>query len=190
MLIISMIEMKEKIAYTGTGDIVGKPLEGVSAHVSKEDELLIQGPQMYVRYLGDSKQASFFHSGDLGAVDKDGTIILHGRKKDMIIKKGYNIYPGLFEGTISSVPGIRACAMVGIYNAQTEDEEIALFVAKDPSSDLSSNTLRSMLAQGPYSIDKAALPDKIIFIDTLPYSGRSKKVDKQKLQGMIKKYYL
>lgn len=186
MLIISIVPMEEKIAYNGDGDFLGKPLGEVSVDISADDEMLISGPQMYTHYLGDSGTARFFPSGDLGRVDPDGNIIMLGRKKDMIIRKGYNLYPGLFESTITTIPDIEDCALVGHYDESTEDEKVILFVAKRADSPLSESNILSQLRNGSHSIDKQALPDKIIFIEELPRSGRSKKIDKAELRNKAK----
>ncbi|MEK7105727.1 MAG: class I adenylate-forming enzyme family protein, partial [Patescibacteria group bacterium] len=180
----SLISMKEKLGRASDGDVLGKPLGGVSAVISDENELLVAGPQMYERYLGDTEKAQYFYSGDLGKIEEDGTLVMLGRKKDMIIKQGYNIYPALFETIISSIPGVHECAMIGVYNSFTEDEEVILYVVKAESSTISTAELTHYLKNGQYSIDRAALPDKIIFINELPYSGRSKKVSKAELRAM------
>ena len=181
MLIISIVSMDEKIAYKSEGDLLGKPLAGVSVKISEDNEMLIFGPQMYTRYLGDS-EAKFFNSGDLGIVDSNNNIVMLGRKKDMIIRNGYNLYPGIFENTISSIPGIAECALVGLYNKKSEDEEVVLVVVKSFDIDISDSKLRQFLQTGQYSIDRQALPDKIIFVKELPKSGRSNKIDKKKLR--------
>ncbi len=181
MLIIAKVSMEEKLLYTGPGDLLGRPLDSVVVHLTDDNELISRGPQMYDRYLGGEK-AEYFYSGDLGTVDQDGNVIMLGRKKDMMIRKGYNIYPGLFETTISQIQGVRECAMVGVYDEHVEDEKIVLFVVKDPTIDLTEVSLRRSLTSGTQSIDRQALPDRIVFIESLPYAGRSKKIDKTKLQ--------
>ena len=44
------------------------------------------------------------------------SLVLLGRKKDMIIRGSHNIYPELIEGTIAGIPGVRRCAIVGLYD--------------------------------------------------------------------------
>lgn len=184
MLIISTVLMEDKLAYSGDGDFLGTPLPGVAVQISDEHEMLIAGPQMYTHYLGDSK-AEFFFSGDLGTLNAGGTIVMLGRKKDMIIRKGYNLYPGIFESTISKIPGIQECAIVGRYNDDAEDEKVTLFIVKEANSTISKSDIETKLRSGQYSIDAQALPDDIVFIDELPRSGRSKKIDKSELRKNI-----
>lgn len=184
MLIISTILMEDKLAYVGEGDFLGRPLPGISVHISDDKEMLITGPQMYTHYLGCTT-AEFFFSGDLGEINADGSIVMLGRKKDMIIRKGFNIYPGIYESTISKIPGIQECAFVGQYDNSTEDEKVILFLVKEPNSLITTSDVEIKLRSGTYSIDTQALPDEIIFIDELPRSGRSRKVDKVRLHKEI-----
>jgi acyl-coenzyme A synthetase/AMP-(fatty) acid ligase len=185
MLPISLIEMKEKINYKGKGDLLGKPTKGVIIKISDDKEILVSGSQLFVKYLGDNENAKCFYSGDLGEIDSEGNIVLLGRKKDMIIRKGFNVYPTLFESSISKIPGIIECSMVGVYDTKTEDEKIVLFVVSGLKE--FKEKLKKILITGQYSIDSYAYPDDIIFIESMPRSGRSNKIDKKILKGMARK---
>jgi long-chain acyl-CoA synthetase len=187
MLAISTVEMHEKINYTGEGDLVGKPAKGVQITIAEDKEILASGPQLFVNYLGDSEPAKVFHSGDLGDLDKDGNVVLLGRKKDMIIRKGYNVYPSLFEAGISKIPGVVECAMVGIYDDSKEDEKIVLFVVSNSREHSFVDSLKASLKAGSNSIDAYAYPDKIMIVPAMPRSGRSKKIDKKALRDLASK---
>ena len=187
MLPISLVEMQEKINYKGAGDLLGKPTKGVQVKISEDKEILVSGSQLFVKYLGDKENAEYFYSGDLGEMDNQGNIILLGRKKDMIIRKGFNVYPTLFEVSISKIPGIIECSMVGVYDNKTEDEKIALFIVSNSETLAFKDKLKKLLNTGQYSIDSYAYPDDIIFIEKMPRSGRSKKIDKKILQVMARK---
>jgi acyl-CoA synthetase (AMP-forming)/AMP-acid ligase II len=183
MLIISLMNANDKIEYSTQGDVLGRPLESMNVISNNDNELLVSGPQKFTHYLGKS-ESEYFESGDLGFVDEDGFIVMTGRKNDMIIKNGVNIYPGIFEKTIRSIPGVVNVAMVGKYNDQKEDEEVFLFIEKNKN--ISINDILNKLKTGEYSIDSYALPDNILFISELPYGGRSKKVDKKYLRDSLK----
>ncbi len=187
MLPISLVEMQEKINYKGKGDLLGKPTKGVEIKISEDKEILVSGSQLFVKYLGDNEKAKYFYSGDLGEIDNEGNIILLGRKKDMIIRKGFNIYPTLFEVSISKMPEIIECSIVGVYDDKTEDEKIVLFVVSNRDALAFRDKLKKLLITGQYSIDSYAIPDEIIFIESMPRSGRSKKIDKKVLQYLARK---
>ena len=140
--------------------------------------MILSGEGLFDRYLGD--EAVYKHpTGDMARIDEQGRIVLLGRKKDMIIRGKHNIYPPLFEATIRQIEGVTDCAMVGVYNPEKADEEIVLFIESD--SLLDEKSLREQLLSGDNSIDLYAQPDSIIF-ETLPYSGRSHKLDKKALR--------
>jgi len=187
MLPICGVTLAEKLAYGGPGDLVGRPLPGVGVRLSDDGELVVSGPNLFSHYLGGDESPVLEHAtGDTAFLDDQGRVVLTGRKKDMIIKGAYNIYPSLFEPTIEKVPGVRACAMVGIYRECASDEEIVLVVEGEPGVERASleRTLRRELLHGPLSIDTYAQPDRILFAP-LPRSGRSNKIDKKRLRRMI-----
>ena len=185
ILPISRVTMSEKLAFTGKGDLLGTPFSSVNVRI-ESDEIIVSGPNLCRSYFG-SEALSEYRTGDLGAIDDKGRIILLGRKKDMIIKGNYNIYPTLFESIIARIPGVKHCALIGIYREDKSDEEIVLVIETDTEEPKEQFRLRLKreLASGSHSIDAYAHPDRIIFMD-LPLSGRSKKVDKNLLREHIR----
>jgi acyl-CoA synthetase (AMP-forming)/AMP-acid ligase II len=105
--------------------------------------------------------------------------VLTGRKKDMIIRRNFNLYPGLYEPTINRIPGVTECAFVGVYDEKRHDEVVALFV--ETHKPLTENALRKAMETGAYSIDREAMPDLIV-LQPLPRAGRQSKVDKNALR--------
>jgi len=185
ILPVSMVEMREKIRWQEPGDFIGAPLPGITASVADDGELLLKGKGLYSRYLGQAA-CSGLATGDLCKIVK-GNIILLGRKKDMIIRREYNIYPALYEPTILQIPGVRDCALIGIYNDTKEDEEVVLVVVPEQWEDRDriAAVVKRELANGNNAIDAQALPDRIERLFSLPVSGRSKKVDKRALRSTL-----
>ncbi len=185
ILPISYVELQDKINLNTNGDLLGTVANGVTIRII-DNEICVSGKNLFNRYLGLDKVTEHY-TGDLGTLDKNGLVLL-GRKKDMIIRKNYNIYPSIFESTISNIRGIKNCAMVGIYNDELEDEKIYLAIEKDMTLQEDNKTFEKRifneLSKGEHSIDKTALPDKIIIME-LPLSGRTQKIDKNKI-----KYYI
>lgn len=185
ILPISRVSMSEKLEFTGKGDLLGTPFSSVTVRI-ESDEIIVSGPNQCRSYFG-SEGLQEYRTGDLGTIDNEGRIILLGRKKDMIIKGNFNIYPTLFESVIARIYGVKQCALIGIYRENKSDEEIILVVESDaaePEEQFRAR-LRRELASGPHSIDSYAQPDRIIFMD-LPLSGRSKKMDKNVLREKVK----
>ncbi len=180
-LIISTIDGKEKINSDFPGDVVGKPVEGISMSMANDGEILVQSPQLFSRYLHLSSRETPHHTGDLGYMAPDGTLVLNGRKKDMIIRRDTNIYPAIYEKTIKNIPKISEAVMIGVYSEPKHDEEVILVVESDNYSE---NELMNLLRSGKYSIDHEALPDKIIF-RKIPLSGRQQKIDRKTLRAEL-----
>ena len=101
----------------------------------------------------------------------------------MIIRRDTNIYPAIYEKTIKNIPGIVEAVIVGAYSEAKHDEEVFLVVESDAYSEAE---LMKMLQSGKYSIDKEALPDKILF-KKIPVSGRQNKVDRKMLRAELSK---
>jgi len=185
ILPVATVELEDKIAFAGDGDLVGAPVSGVTARISASGELLVRGPHLFAGYLGDPPVHEHA-TGDHARLD-NGRIVLLGRGKDMIIRREHNIYPELHEPVIETIPGVRRCAMVGVYDERIADERIVLAVESDGACDEPAlmRTLQRELRHGSARIDDAAQPDLIIFTP-LPESGRSRKVDKHALRALAR----
>ena len=180
-LVVATVDGREKAQLpTETGDVVGRPAPGVDIRFAPDGEILLRSPQMYSRYLHLDSRDEWHASGDFGHLDPEGRLVLTGRKKDMIIRRNFNLYPGLYEPTINRIPGVTESAFVGVFDEKKQDETVLLFV--ETHRPITEAALRRALAFGPYSIDQEALPDRIIF-GTLPRKGRQSKVDKNALRN-------
>jgi acyl-CoA synthetase (AMP-forming)/AMP-acid ligase II len=182
-LVVTSIDGRLKaLLPTEAGDILGTPVAGVALDFAPDGEIMVQSPQLYQRYLHESDRNAWHASGDLGHLDAAGRLVLTGRKKDMIIRRNFNLYPGLYEPTINRIPGVTECAFVGVYDPHKHDEVVALFV--ETHLPIPQKAIQNALQQGPFSIDQEALPDKI-FLQTLPRAGRQNKVDKNALRQQL-----
>ncbi|MBE1875300.1 AMP-binding protein [Myceligenerans pegani] len=121
------------------GDLVGTPLDGVTARIDAPDddgvgELVISGPSLMAGYLADldaGRPAAVEHrTGDLARVDDLGRLMLVGRTRDMIIRGTVNIYPGLFEPRVRALPGVGDALMVGV-PMDDGDERVVLVLVAD-----------------------------------------------------------
>ena len=184
ILPVARVSLAQKLAYPGDGDLVGECVAGVNARVSTDGELLLSGPNLFARYFGEP--VCMEHAtGDLARL-VDGSIALLGRRKDMIIRGRFNIYPELYETVIERIDGVKRCAMIGIHDMGPADERVVLVVEPRAvgAGEVLKKRLWRELRNGPYSIDAAALPD-VIMIMALPTIGRSSKVDKGRLREIV-----
>ncbi|WP_344922830.1 class I adenylate-forming enzyme family protein [Streptosporangium oxazolinicum] len=174
---IAIASAREKLAHS-EGDLLGAPLPGVGVRVAEDGELFVSGPHLARCYLGEEPLREVA-TGDLVRLEGDRLVLL-GRKKDMILRDGVNIYPGLYESGIAALPGVAEAAIVGLSDPETGDEEVVLAVVPEDGYD--EGLLRKAL---PEIVDAAALPDRIEPLDAFPRSGRADKLDRAALRDLV-----
>lgn len=185
MLPVALVESREKLAAGEDGDLVGHLVAGVEARVADDGELFLRGPGLYRGYLGQPRVVEHA-SGDLARIDDAGRIVLLGRKKEMLIRREHNIYPSLYEDSLSAIEGVHACAMVSVVTDDGTDERIVLAVEPAPgqqAGELRGRIERAM-ADGSCPIDRFAVPDAIVF-GAIPHGGRSNKLDRPRLSALV-----
>jgi acyl-CoA synthetase (AMP-forming)/AMP-acid ligase II len=162
------------------GDWLGFPAPTVEMRVEAE-EFCVRSPQLFQGYFLQQPRDVWHPTGDLGRIEADGSVTLTGRKKDMLIRGNFNIYPALYEPTINRMPGVADCALIGIYDESIHDERVILFIEPEPNATVQPEQWMKWLTQGAYAIDKPALPDEIR-TTTLPRKGRQNKIDRVQLR--------
>ena len=98
-------------------------------------EIWISGPVLFSGYLGGkplSSPAAWFATGDLGLLTEDGYLSVRGRKDDLIISGGENIFPAEIERQARGFPGISACAAVGVEDPEWGERPVLFVEAEDP----------------------------------------------------------
>lgn len=133
-------------------------------------EITCQVPWIMNGYGGAPEQTlsrfnpdGFFRTGDIGKLDKNGNLMICGRKKDLIIRGGYNIFPAELERVMLKLPYIHEACVIG-YQDSLLGERIAAFIrSSDPG--LSCTSVRAALSR---HIAKYKLPDHIICMDRIP----------------------
>ncbi|WP_020498682.1 class I adenylate-forming enzyme family protein [Sciscionella marina] len=97
-------------------------------------EIAIRGPQVMLGYHGHPQETAqvlrdgWLHTGDVGIVDERGYLHIVDRTKDMLIYKGYNVYPSELERLLRSCPGVRDAAVVGVPDPEAGDLPVAFVV--------------------------------------------------------------
>lgn len=141
--VATMLRPEEAIAHVGTAGracsitrIAVMSSEGVIADTG-EGEILLRSLATMQGYWNrpDETAAAFadgwLHTGDVGAIDADGFLTITGRKKDMIISGGLNVYPSEIEAVLHRVPGIREASVVGVPDEKWGEIAVAVVVADD-----------------------------------------------------------
>jgi long-chain acyl-CoA synthetase len=97
---------------------VGTPIGGVEVRVAEDGEILVRGGNVSQGYYGGAAEAAasdgWLHTGDIGEQDREGRLMIRGRKKDMIVlPDGRKVFPEDIEAVLRSVAGVRDCAVIG-----------------------------------------------------------------------------
>jgi long-chain acyl-CoA synthetase len=119
----------------------------------------------------------WFHTGDLAWVDEDGYFFIVDRKKDMIIRGGYNVYPRELEEILYQHPGVREAAVIGIPH-RLYGEEIGAAVALKDGAAPTPEELRAYVKE---RVAAYKYPRHIWLVDELP-KGPTGKILKREIQ--------
>jgi len=133
----TMMNMSNPYAGERRAGTVGFPLPGISARIDDSGELWIKGPNVFAGYWKreDATRAAFddgwFKTGDLAERSPDGYYTLRGRRSDLIISGGFNIYPREIEEFLMEQPEIAEAAVVAEADRVRGEVPVAYVVARD-----------------------------------------------------------
>jgi long-chain acyl-CoA synthetase len=173
----------EKPSKPGT---VGQAIYGVQVKCVDDDdkdvkpgergEVVIRGTNImkgYYKRPAETAEAfknGWFHTGDIGIIDEEGYLSIVDRKKDMILRGGYNIYPRELEEVIMTHPAVSLCAVIGVPDEKLGEEVKAFLVLKEGAQLSDAEFIdwsREQFAANKY-------PRYVEFRDSLPIGGTGK----------------
>jgi long-chain acyl-CoA synthetase len=152
---------------------------------SNVGELVIRGHNTMAGYLNNDEATAeafaggWLHSGDLGYVDEDGFLFIVDRKKEMIIRGGYNVYPREVEEVLYSHPAVFECAVVGVPDERL-GEEVKAYVS------LKVGALADPDELVDYVKDRVAAykyPRSVVIISDLPKSATGKILKRELIEA-------
>jgi long-chain acyl-CoA synthetase len=171
---------------------IGTPIAGVEMKIVDEDdndlatgevgEIVIKGHNVMKGYwnrpdaTAEVMKGGWFHSGDMAKVDEDGYFFIVDRKKDMIIRGGYNVYPREIEEVIYEHPAVREAAVVAVPHDDLGEEVGAAVVLKD-GEELSADELQSYVKD---NVAAYKYPRHVWFLSELP-KGPTGKILKREI---------
>ena len=171
---------------------IGTPIEGVEMKVVDDDgneveqgevgEIVIKGHNVMKGYWNreDATQEAivdgWFHSGDMAKVDDEGYFFIVDRKKELIIRGGYNVYPREIEEVLYEHASVLEAAVIGVPDDSMGEEVGAAVVLKE-GEDVSTDDLRSYVRE---QVANYKYPRKIWFVDELP-KGPTGKILKREI---------
>lgn len=163
--------------------------DGKKAPSGEAGEILMKGPAAVSGYYKDPEATwqawdkdGWYRTGDLGKFDEHGNVIIVGRKKDLIIRGGQNIYPVEIENLLSGHPKISKIAIVKMPDPVMGERTCAYVVSKG-GEDLAFEEMVSFLKEKGLSAYK--FPERLEFLDALPMVAEGQKVDKRALEEKI-----
>jgi long-chain acyl-CoA synthetase len=172
---------------------IGTPIEGVEMKVVDEDgedvpqgevgEIVIRGHNVMKGYWNRADATAeaidadgWFKTGDMARIDEDGYFFIVDRKKDMIIRGGYNVYPREIEEVLYEHPAIREAAVVGVPHESLGEEVAAVVVLKE-GQQVEEDVLRDYVKE---QVAAYKYPRRIVFTDDLP-KGPTGKILKREI---------
>ncbi len=115
--------------------------EGQPVPMGTRGEIAVRGPQVMAGYWHRPDETAqvmtasgHLRTGDIGVIDAQGALRLVDRKKDLIFVSGFNVYPFEVEDVLSQMPGVRACAAVGMPDSLTGEVVKVVLVKSDQDS--------------------------------------------------------
>ena len=161
-------------------------ISGEDLPPNEKGEICIKGPQVMQGYWNKPEETDnvlkddWLHSGDIGHMDEDGYFYITDRKKDMIIYKGYNVYPRELEEVLFTHPDVAQCAVIGKPDMDVGEAPVA-FVQLMPETQISEETLMGFINEQVAAYKKIR---EIHFLEAIPVSAAGK-VLKRELRGML-----
>ena len=159
---------------------IGTPIEGVEMKVVDDDgnevdqgevgEIVIKGHNVMKGYWDrddatkESIKDGWFYTGDMAKVDEDGYFFIVDRKKELIIRGGYNVYPREIEEVLYEHPAVLEAAVIGVQDDNMGEEVGAAVVLKD-GEDVSEDELKGYVKE---QVANYKYPRKVWFVDELP----------------------
>ena len=200
--ILTTLSPEDHIRALDSGDYsrlkaAGRPLIGIDMRIVDDDdnevpigevgEVVVRGPNVTKGYLNrpeDNEKAfrdGWFHTGDVGRMDKQGYMYLMDRKKDMIITGGENVYSSEVEAVLYQHPGIFEVAVIGVPDSKYGEALFAAIVPA-PGVELCED---EVIEHCRGRIGGYKIPRRMAFVDELPKSalGKILKTELRRIHG-------
>ncbi len=157
--------------------------DGRLAGPCEEGELRIRGPQLCRGYVDSALDAEafdedgFFRTGDLGQLDEDGFVVITGRLKDVIIRKGENISAKEVEDLLYSHPKVADVAVIGLPDPALGERCCAVVACQNPDAPLGFDEMAAFLKGRGLMIQK--IPEQLECVEAIPRNAAGKILKKE-----------
>jgi O-succinylbenzoic acid--CoA ligase len=157
---------------TGSGVVYdGIPLDGVDVEVDAAGEIRVKSPTLLRAYRdgADPLVDGWFATGDLGAWNDEGRLVVHGRADDLIVTGGENVWPDVVEAALRTHPAVADVAVAGASDPEW-GQVVAAFVV--PAGEMPS--LDSLRGHVKRSLPAFAAPRRLVIVAELPRTALGK----------------
>lgn len=175
---------------------VGRPLPyaeieirddlGAALPAGRDGEICVRGTGVMKGYWRSPEQTAatvvdgWLHTGDLGHVDEDGYLYVVDRKKDLIIRGGFNVYPRDVEDALLTHPAILSAAVVGRPDVERGEEVVAV-VSVDPAAGLDAD---AVIAYARQRLGAHKYPREVRLVDHVPLTSVGK-TDRKAVRALL-----
>jgi O-succinylbenzoic acid--CoA ligase len=160
---------------TGSGVVYdGMPLDGVEVRLAGDGEIAVRGPMLLRAYRDgtDPKDsAGWFRTGDVGTFDADGALEVQGRRGDLIITGGENVWPEPVEARLSAHPDVVDVAVAGVDDPEWGERVVAYLVPRRRSEPPQLDALREWVKE---ALPAYCAPRELVLIDAVPRTAIGK----------------
>ncbi|MEO6125447.1 MAG: AMP-binding protein, partial [Ilumatobacteraceae bacterium] len=158
-------------------DLIVVDVEGNQLSAGRDGELRAKGPHLMLGYVDAALDADafdtdgYFRTGDLGHLDQDGHVVITGRLKDVIIRKGENISAQEIENLLYEHPDVADAAVIGVADVE-RGEMVCAVIAPRAGSNPTLEDLLEHLRRRDLMPQK--LPERLILVDEMPRNASGK----------------
>ena len=188
-----LTEASPRVTYIMGSDLLkkagssGRPIKNVKIEISNKGidnngEIVVCGPNVMLGYYNDAEKTrktivdGKLYTGDYGYIDEDGYLYVQGRKDNMIISAGKNIYPEEIEQVLQTAEGVKEVLVRNI----SDDKGVEKFIAYIVTDDIEPN-MSSLFEVCKNRLENYKIPSKFVYVKELEKTPSGKIVRKQQL---------
>ena len=188
-----LTEASPRVTYIMGSDLLkkagssGKPIKNVKIEISNKGidnngEIVVSGPNVMLGYYNNAEKTrrtlvdGKLYTGDYGYIDEDGYLYVQGRKDNMIISAGKNIYPEEIEQVLQTAEGVKEVLVRNI----TDDKGVEKFIAYIVTDDIELD-MKSLFEVCKNGLENYKIPSKFVYVKELEKTPSGKIVRKQQL---------
>ena len=151
-----------------------RPVPGVSVDIATDGEILLRGPMIMSRYrnhdlVSPVDSTGWLHTNDIGRIES-GMLHVEGRRGDMIITGGENVWPDAVERVLAQHPLVAECAIAGVVDDEWGQRVVA-WIVTNGETEPALEEIRDFVAE---SMPRFCAPRELVIMEALPRTALGK----------------